>query len=170
MICMTSCKSEAQKQKEQQINLSISEMKTEIDSFQNTQTEDSISNAFVKEKVSKPQEKSINQADKIIGVWEVKNDYFMAIYEIEKYQEKYIGKVYYYNDGKTEYEGKNAEKDYFLEGVTYENGTYENGKMYMPDGSNYKVVFTLKNDNELEAKMTVEGSPYTEIWKRQITK
>lgn len=111
--------------------------------------------------------KQENQADRIIGVWEVKNDYYMAIYEIEKYKGKYVGKIHYYNYGKTEYKGENSEKDYFLGGVTYENGSYKNGKMYMPDGSNYQVIFKLNNNNELEAKMTVQGSPYTEIWKRQ---
>lgn len=107
------------------------------------------------------------KADKIIGVWEVKNEYYMAIYEVEKHQDKYIGKIHYYNDGKTEYRGKNAKEDYFLDGVTYENGMYKNGKMYMPYGSNYQVIFKLKSNDELDVKMTVQGSPYTEIWKRQ---
>lgn len=165
LFLTTSCKSEAQNQKEQQINTSISEMKTEMDSIQKAKKQDIQNNQTAKE-----QDIQNNQADKIIGVWEVKNDYYMAIYEVEKYKGKYIGKIHYYNDGKTEYKGENSEKDYFLGGVTYENGSYKNGKMYMPDGSNYQVVFNLKNNNELEVKMTVQGSPYTEIWKRQTQK
>lgn len=118
---------------------------------------------------SQQAKKSNNKADKIIGVWEVRNDYYMAMYELEKYQGKYIGKVHYYNDGKTEYTGKNAKKDYFLDGVTYENGMYKNGKMYLPDGSKYEVTFKLENNDELEAKMTIDDTPYAEIWKRKIT-
>lgn len=169
LLLTTSCKSETQKQKEQQINTSISEMKTEMDSIKkekNSLVENPITEKST-EKIVQKQPQQENKADKIIGVWEVKNDYYMAIYEVEKYQDKYIGKIHYYNDGKTEYKGKNAKDDYFLDGVTYENGIYKNGKMYMPDGSNYQVIFNLKNNDELEVKMTVQGSPYTEIWKRQ---
>lgn len=38
--------------------------------------------------------------------------------------------------------------------------------MYLPDGSFYKVIFTLKDENTLEALMTVQGKPYKETWKR----
>lgn len=158
MLLATSCKSETLRQKEQQINASITAMKTKMDALQD-----------MKDGIEANQNpKKDDTADKIIGVWEVKNDYYMAIYEIEKMEGKYIGKIHYYNDGKTEYTGKNAEEDYFLDGITYESGTYKNGKMYMPDGTNYQVIFTLKNNDELEVKMTVQGSSYTEIWKRQI--
>lgn len=161
LLLTTSCKSETQK--ERQINTSISEMKTEMDLVKKEETK-VVENST--EEIVQKQTKQ-NKADKIIGVWEVKNDYYMAIYEVEKYQDKYIGKIHYYNDGKTEYKGKNTKNDYFLDDVAYENGMYKNGKMYIPDGSNYQVVFNLKNNDELEVKMTVQGSPYTEIWKRQ---
>lgn len=105
-------------------------------------------------------------ADDIIGLWQVSNEYYVAVYEIEKHEDTYVGKVHYFNDGQTEYTGKNTEEDYFLAGITFENGQYINGKMHLPDGSFYYVNFTLKGD-ELTAKMTVESQPYTEVWKRK---
>lgn len=72
--------------------------------------------------------------------------------------------MHYYNDGKFEYQGKNKKRDYFLTDVEKQGNTYNNGKMYLPDGTYYEVIFTLKDDNKLEALMTVEGKPYKEVW------
>ncbi|MDC1162321.1 DUF2147 domain-containing protein [Tenacibaculum sp.] len=104
--------------------------------------------------------------DKIIGVWNVKNGYYQAIYEIVAYKGKFFGKMHYYNDGSKEYKRENKKKDYFLTDVEKNGKKYVNGKMYLPDGSFYKVIFMLKNENTLEALMTVDGEPYKEIWKR----
>lgn len=104
--------------------------------------------------------------DKIIGIWDVKTDYYQAVYEIVENDGKFFGKVHYYSDGETEYKGENRKEDYFLTDVELKDGKYRNGKMYMPDGSFYKVIFTLKNENTLEALMTVDGKPYKETWKR----
>jgi len=41
--------------------------------------------------------------------------------------------------------------------------------MYTPNGSFYKVIFTLKNKDALEVLMTIEGEPYKEIWKRKVS-
>lgn len=109
---------------------------------------------------------SCAQHDNIIGVWQVKNDYYQAVYEIVKNDNKFYGKVHYYNDGTIDYKGNNKEKDYFLTDVELKGNTYINGKMYLPDGSYYEVIFNLKDANTLEAKMTVEGQPYKETWKR----
>lgn len=109
---------------------------------------------------------SCAQQDNIIGVWNVKNNYYQAVYEIEQPEDKFIGKIHYYNDGKTEYTGKNKKEDYFLTDVEAKNGTYINGKMYLPDGSYYEVVFKMVDANTLEISMTVEGQPYKETWKR----
>lgn len=100
--------------------------------------------------------------DKIIGVWDVKTDYYQAIYEIVENNGKFFGKVHYYNDGKTEYKGNNKKENYFLTDIEAKNGKYINGKMYLPDGSFYKVIFTLKDKNTLEALMTVDKKPYKE--------
>lgn len=107
--------------------------------------------------------------DKIIGVWEVKNDYYQATYEIVAYEGKFFGKAHYYNDGKIEYKGDNKKEDYFLTDIEKKDNQYINGKMYSPDGSFYNVIFILKDDNTLEAKMTVDKQPYTEIWKRNTS-
>tara|TARA_B100001063_G_scaffold188840_1_gene179297 strand:+ start:50342 stop:50737 length:396 start_codon:yes stop_codon:yes gene_type:complete len=112
---------------------------------------------------------SCAQDHKIVGVWDVKNDYYQAIYEIVENDKKFFGKVHYYNDGSTEYKGDKKKEDYFLTDIEFKDGKYINGKMYLPDGSFYKVVFTLKNENTLEALMTVEKQPYTETWTRNTT-
>ena len=107
--------------------------------------------------------------DKIIGVWDVKNDYYQAIFEIVENDNKFFGKVHYYNDGKEEYKGDNKKEDYFLTDIESKDEKYINGKMYLPDGSFYNVIFTLKDENTLEALMTVEKQPYTETWTRNTT-
>lgn len=109
------------------------------------------------------------EKDTIIGVWDVKNDYYEAIYEVVAHEGKYHGKVHYYNDGKDEYKGKDRKKDYFLTDVEYLNGEYVNGKMYGMDGTYYEVIFTIKDKNTLEAKMTVQGEPYKETWTRNTS-
>ncbi len=104
--------------------------------------------------------------DSITGVWNVKNDYYQAIYEIVESKGKFFGKIHYYNDGKSEYESNNKKEDYFLTDLEKKDEKYINGKMYMPDGSFYKVIFTFKNKDTMEALITVEGNPYKEVWKR----
>lgn len=108
------------------------------------------------------------QKNNIVGVWEVKTDTYQALYEIVEHEETFFGKVHYYNDGITEYTGKNDKEDYFLTDVILKEGKYINGKMYLPDGSFYKVIFTQKDKDTLEVIMTIEGAPYKETWKRQI--
>jgi len=112
---------------------------------------------------------SCAQDDPIIGVWNVKNEYNEAIYEIVEYQGKFFGKIHYYNNGKTEYKGDNNKEDYFLTDVELIENEYTNGKMYMPDGRYYQVLFELKNNNTLLVKMTIQGEPYTETWVRNTT-
>lgn len=112
---------------------------------------------------------SCAQKDKIVGVWDVKTDFYDAVYEIVENDNTFFGKVHYYNDGATKYKGDNKKEDYFLTDLEYKNGNYTNGKMYLPDGSFYNVIFTLKDDNTLEALMTVDNQPYKEIWKRNTT-
>ncbi|MEW7290241.1 hypothetical protein [Aquimarina sp. 2304DJ70-9] len=132
-------------------------------------TSDSVMTVTEEKKSFKPQPKTQSLENNIVGVWDVKTDYYQAIYEIEKNKEKFIGKVHYYNDGTTEYKGKNKKEDYFLSNVTFKDGQYRDGKMYLPDGSYYQVIFTVKDENTLEAKMTIEGQQYTETWTRNIT-
>ncbi|MDY8137991.1 hypothetical protein [Aquimarina sp. 2201CG5-10] len=112
---------------------------------------------------------SCGQEDKIVGVWDVKTEYYQATYEIVSQDDTFFGKVHYYNDGSTEYKGKNKKEDYFLTDVELKDGKYVNGKMYTPDGSYYEVIFTLKNNDTLETIMTVENKPYKEIWTRNTT-
>ena len=105
--------------------------------------------------------------DDIIGVWDVKTDHYRAVYEIVENESKYYGMVHYYNDGTTEYKGNGKEEDYFLTDVEAKEDHYVHGKMYLPDGSYYEVIFNLMDANTLEMQMTVEGLPYRETWKRQ---
>lgn len=109
---------------------------------------------------------SCAQQDQIVGVWEVDNQYYKATYEIVEHEGKFFGKVHYFNDGDSEYTGNNKKEDYFLTDVERKGDAYEKGKMYMPDGSFYNVIFKFRGPDELEVSMTVEGQPYKETWKR----
>lgn len=109
-------------------------------------------------------------SDEIIGTWKVKNDYYEAVYEVVKYKGKFFGKIHYYNDGKEIYKGNNKKEDYFLTGVERKGKKYIKGKMYLPGGTYYEVVITLKNKDILKVLMTVEGEPYEEVWRRVINK
>lgn len=150
LICFTfACQSKDVKAKKQMIENRISQLKSDID----------ITNKLENKK---------NAGDSIIGVWEVNNDYYMAIYEIIKYDSQYFGKIHYFNDGNTEYKGSNSKKDYFLDQLTYQDGKFSLAKMHMPDGSYHQVKILLDGD-EITAQMTIEGEPYQEIWKRKKT-
>ena len=156
LLSVSSCQGKNEKAKAQMIEKNISEMETEI-AHSNIQ--------FIDEKAKAKADQS-NPGDSILGVWEVKNDYYMAIYEIVKYENQYFGKIHYYNDGKEEYEGNNNKEDYFLEGFTFQDNHYTPAKMFMPDSTSYQVKFTLKGD-ELISQMTVQGQAYKEVWKRK---
>lgn len=106
--------------------------------------------------------------DKIVGVWEVDNEYYKAVYEIVEVDNKFYGKIHKYDDGKEQYVGSNSKEDYFLTDVELKGNRYENGKMYLPDGSYYEVIFTLINDNALKVEMTIENYPYSETWTRKL--
>ncbi|OIQ18113.1 MAG: hypothetical protein BM557_07810 [Flavobacterium sp. MedPE-SWcel] len=112
---------------------------------------------------------SCAQTDTIVGVWEVKNDYYQGVFEIVEYEDKFSGKIHYYNDGSTEYKGNNKKEDYFLTDIEFKDGKYINGKMYLPDGSFYHVIFSLKGKDKLEVLMTIEDSPYKETWTRNTS-
>ncbi len=157
IMTLLSCEGRTERLKQQKIEKQISEMKSE----------DSISNTVsFKEKLKSKLLPNI-EGDSIIGVWEVKNDYYMAIYEIVKYDDQYFGKIHYYNDGETEIKAQNSKEDYFLDGIFFKDGKYSDGKMYMPDGTYYEINISLSGD-ELIVKMTVDGQPYSEVWKRSI--
>ena len=107
--------------------------------------------------------------DPIIGVWKVKNKYYTAQFEILQTAEKFYGKIIHYTDGKDTYKATHTKKDIFLTDIEKSGKRYINGKMYMPDGSFYKVIFTFKNSSTLKVLMTVENQPYEEVWKK-VTK
>lgn len=65
--------------------------------------------------------------DAILGMWEVKNEYYTAVYEIIRDQNQYFGKVHYYNDGDTVIIARKNKNDYMLEGVYYKDSTYTKG-------------------------------------------
>ncbi len=167
LVSFTSCKGEKQREKEQIIAESISELKTDIKVKEQNLVSDSLEtekNSFREQVKSKVL--GTSPGDSIIGVWEVKNDYCMAVYEILKYENKYVGKMHYYNDGETEMKSQNNECDYFLDGITYKDNAYSKGTIYMPDGKQYQAHFVLKGDI-LTVNMTIDNYPYTEIWKRK---
>lgn len=142
-----SCQSKAEKAKKHLIEERISALKTII-------ITDSIS------------EKENSKGDSILGVWEVNNEYYKAVFEIVKYKKQYFGKVHYFKDNSKEIKGKNSKEDYFIDGFSFEKGTYQLTKMHLWDGSHYQVKFLLNGD-ELIAQMTVQGEPYQEVWKRK---
>ncbi|MEM9918461.1 MAG: hypothetical protein AAF990_10220 [Bacteroidota bacterium] len=174
LLCLItfSCKGEEQTAKKKFIP-SASKLELETDaeettSMHSTEKEQAAEQVLVESEAKRLQSKAPkgSDPDDIQGVWEVKNNYYMAVYEIEKYKGKYVGKIHYYNDGKTEYTGTGNEEDYFIEGITFEDGMYKNGKMHLPDGSFYYVVFTLDGD-ELTVVMSLKEQPYKEVWKRK---
>lgn len=166
LLALSSC--EGNQKKEAVINKSVQAIQKEM----NQQNSDSLKNDLSTSSIEKfgQQLKSkitgASPGDSIIGIWEVRNDYYMAVYEIVKYKNEYWGKVHYYNDGTTEFKGKNNEEDYFLEGITYLDGLYSQGQMHLQDGSNYTVQLKL-SDDQLKVSMNIEGQPYSEIWKKK---
>ncbi len=158
MLGITSCQTKNEKAKKEMIAERISKIKNE--KYQG----DSI--LYQSSESNKIQLKQNKSGDDILGIWEVKNEYNAAIYEIVKYENQYFAKIHYYNDGKNEFEEKKNKEDYFLEDMYFRNGQYTIGKMYMPNGNNYQVKFTL-NVDDLTVEMTIDDQPYKEIWKRK---
>lgn len=172
LLSVISCGGETHHQKDRVVKESISQEVTEIDSIQRSNEQFcSKEKKFKAEKLSivnqiKSSNSIDNPGDSILGIWEVKNVYNMAIYEIVKFKDQYFAKIHYYNDGKREIKAQMNEEDYFLDGIYYKNGKYTMGKMYMPDGKQYQSKFILNGDN-LKVKMSINGYSYTEDWKRK---
>lgn len=173
LFAFSSCRGNSAKIKRQLINNRISKMRSETDSVQKAVKHQSIKTDSLLNKDSslKKQFKSMiperEPGDSIVGNWEVNNNYCMAIYEIIKFKDQYLGKIHYFNDGKNEIRAQNNDNDYFLYSISYKEGKYTNGKMYMPDGKQHIVNIILKGD-ELTISMTINGLPYREKWKRKV--
>ncbi len=103
--------------------------------------------------------------DVIVGVWQVKTDYYQAIYEIESYDGSFVGKVHYYNDGQTEIK-ENKDNMYFISDLNKQGERYVAGKMYMPDGSYYEFNVDPIGEDHLKISMTVDSQAYSEDWFR----
>lgn len=110
------------------------------------------------------------EKNKIIGIWNVKTDYYEGTYEIISSENEFHGKIHSYKDDKNTYKGKDRKEDYFLVDATFKDGKYIGGRMYSFDQKYYNVIITMINNNQLEVQMTVDGEPYKEIWNRTSLK
>ena len=106
--------------------------------------------------------------NQIIGIWQVKNEYVEARYEMIEYGNYYFGKIHYYNDGNVEYKGSNKEEDYFISDVAFKDSTYVNGYMQYPDGKTSSINFDFIDHNNIKVTTNYDGQAYSEIWKREI--
>lgn len=172
LLAISSCKGEQQQKKAQIAATTTSEVQAEVDSSEvinNQSTAENDSGSETKLSLKEQLKTALfdsSPGDSIVGVWEVKNEYYMAVYEIIKYKNHYVGKMHYYNDGSKVIEATSDANDYFLDGIAYVNKKYTTGTMYMPDGKQHKANLVLKGD-VLVVKITMNGYPYTEKWTRK---
>lgn len=160
LTTIISCKGKAKKQMVEQ---RLIELQIEQDAKDSLGKQESKSLASDTIKTASSQEEN---GDKIIGIWEVNNSYYTAIYEIIKYDDQFYGKVHYYNDGTTEHKGTDSKEDYFLEGIFFKNNKYTEGKMHMPDGT-IKTINLLFENDEIKVDMEIDGTSFQEAWKRK---
>ena len=127
-----------------------------------------------------------NEADNIIGVWEVGSK--KAHVKITKYGEKYAGKIIWlrepnYADGTPKLDKNNADESKRktpilghtnLIGFQYTgNKKWKEGTIYDPEnGKTYKCIITMTNENTLDVRgyigITLIGR--TDTWKRVVGK
>jgi uncharacterized protein (DUF2147 family) len=122
------------------------------------------------------------EADKLLGVWEVGSG--KARVKIDKYGEKYMGKIVWlrepkYPDGTAKVDKNNPDEKLrtkpllgyqILLGFEYKGDmTWENGTIYdAENGSNYMCTIKMPDNNTLDVRGYIGVSLFgrTDMWKR----
>lgn len=103
---------------------------------------------------------------KIIGLWNVKSNYYKATYKIEQQNSKLVGKVIYYNDGTTALHETKTDKDLFLFDLKLKNNTYTDAVSGATNTKKQTTSMKLKHKDTIEVTSYIMKKPLTEIWIR----
>lgn len=105
----------------------------------------------------------VNKPKELIGIWHVKTPYHRAIYSIEEYNNKIVGKVNYYNDDTFVYQKTGTEKDIFLHKIERKKNIYVDA-VSGATITNKNLIIKLKNQDTLEVTKYIHKKPLKEFW------
>lgn len=103
---------------------------------------------------------------KIIGLWNVKSNYYKATYKIEQQSNKLVGRVIYYNDGTTVLHETKTDKDLFLFDLKLKKDTYIDAVSGATNTKKQTTSIKLKHNDTLEVTSYIMKKPLIETWIR----
>ncbi len=105
----------------------------------------------------------------IIGLWDVKSNYYRATYKIEFQNNRLVGKVIYYNDDTTVLKETKTDKDLFLFNLKQKSdNNYIDAVSGATKTNNQTTSITIKHKDTLEVTSYIMKKPLTEIWIRNF--
>lgn len=105
---------------------------------------------------------------RIFGLWEVKNRFYHAIYQIKESDGKIVGEVRSYDDGTTSYTWDSTRPKYIIHDLKPKDGQYVDaitGATPKPENINLKL--RVKHEDTLQATLFIHNHPTPEIWVRK---
>lgn len=103
---------------------------------------------------------------RILGVWQVKDTYYTAEYQIEYRNKKLVGRILYYNDNTTILKATETDEDIFLNNLKYKKGIFVDAV----SGATKTNTAQLKilNEDSLEATFYLNNNETTSaIWTKK---
>ncbi|WP_196892809.1 hypothetical protein [Aureivirga marina] len=113
-----------------------------------------------------------NSSDKYLGVWNVKDNFHEAIYEIEKCNDKYNVKVLEYFDGTTKIDSSSSTLIYKYKNLV-KNDEYELIDMYSGETNltkEHKIKLSIKHNDTIIVSELINNKINNELWVKDITK
>lgn len=110
----------------------------------------------------------VHKQDSLLGVWNVKSNFYKATCQIVKENNTYKGLVLYYNDDTSIYKHKEGDvKTYFFNNIKAENNQFVDAISGATIASSRLAELKLKHQDTLQVTTYIKQKPLTEIWIKQ---
>lgn len=103
----------------------------------------------------------------ILGVWNVKSDFYTATYSIEKQGKKIIGKLLYYNDNTRILQETGTAKDIVFHNLKSKNGVFVDAISGATRKAKTGIEIKIKHQDTLEVTTYIHKKPLKEFWVRK---
>jgi len=109
------------------------------------------------------------EGEEICGIWNANGDYGEMQVEITPWKGKFWGYLLTYKNGSETIKGKKTADFIFMTDLAFNEGEYQEGKIYLDPNSETHCGLRLKllNDHQLQAIYDCDGQTSEEIWYRE---
>lgn len=109
------------------------------------------------------------EGKEVCGTWNVNGDYGKMQVEITPWKGKFLGYLLLYKNGDETIIGSKTEDFIFITDLTFKNGKYQDGKIYLDPNSETSCGLELEliDHNQLNVTYDCDGQVVKEIWYRK---